>query len=134
MSEPKQYFRGEDLGKAVEWLKKHMQSADVIAEIEGTLVDTGAQVSCSGLVIQAEDGFGKPESLVIRLDKKPRWTSEQMISIGKPNAGKGIDVAAKELFMVVKARGQHEERRRSSTRDRRYDDRDYRDSRDRRYR
>jgi len=130
LSQPKQYFKGQDLDKAVDWLKKHMQSGDVIAEIEGKHIETGADVSCSGLVIQAESGFGKPDTLVLRLDKNEPWTSEKMISIGKPNASGNISVAAQEIFLTVKTHGVHEGKRHGRSSDRRSDSHDEHDRHD----
>ncbi len=112
MSEPKRYFKGDDLDKAIDWLKEYIQSSDVTAEVEGTLLETGARVSFSGLVIEAESGFGKTDKVVVRLDKKPRWTSEQMLAIGKPDVDKkDAEVAVEEVFFRLKTKSDHATRR-----------------------
>ncbi len=112
MSEPKRYFKGDDLDKAIDWLKEYIQSSDVTAEVEGTLLETGARVSFSGLVIEAESGFGKADKVVVRLDKKPRWTSEQMLAIGKPDVDKDdAEVAVEEVFFRLKTKSDHAARR-----------------------
>jgi len=114
MSEPKRYFKGDDLDKAIEWLKEYIQSSDVTAEVEGTLLETGARVSFSGLVIDAESGFGKTDKVVVRLDKKPRWTSEQMVAIGKPDVKKeDAEIATEEVFFRLKIKAEHAARRAS---------------------
>ena len=114
MSEPKRYFKGDDLDKAIDWLKENIQSADVTVEVEGTLLETGAKVSFSGLVIDAENGFGKTDKVIVRLDKKPRWTSEQMVAIGKPDVKKNdAEIATEEVFFRLKTRGEHPARRAS---------------------
>jgi hypothetical protein len=103
LSEAKQYFKGDDMDKAVDWVKERLKTSDIVVDIEGTHIESGARVSASGLVIEAESGFGKPDILVVRLDKKVRWSAEQMLSIGKPDSDKDdADVGAEEIFLKIK--------------------------------
>lgn len=97
------------MDKAVEWVKKYLKTADITVNIEGTHLESGAKVSASGLVIEAESGFNKPDVLVVRLDKKARWTDEQMLSVGKPESDKDdADIGAEEIFLRLKKRGERE--------------------------
>jgi hypothetical protein len=97
------------MDKAVDWVKQYLKAADIIVDIEGTHIESGAKISASGIVIEAESGFGKPDILVLRLDKKARWTDEQMLSVGKPESDKDdADIAADEIFLKIKKRGSRE--------------------------
>lgn len=109
MSEPKQYFKGNDIDKAVDWVKQYLKTSEITVDIEGTHIESGSRVSASGLVIEAESGFGKPDTIVVRLDKKVRWSTEQMLSIGKPDSDKDdADIAAEEIYLRIKKKGERE--------------------------
>lgn len=104
MSRPKEYFRGDELEKAIDWYKRYEDRAkwDVDAEIEGTWTESGEPVILRGEIIDARKGFLKKKKLTIKLDKKPRWLAESIIHIGKPGSKKKhADVAAEDIFLHV---------------------------------
>ena len=109
LSQAKQYFKGEEMDKAVEWVKQYLKTSDIVATIEGTHIESGSKVSTSGIVIEAESGFNKPDVIVVRLDKKVKFTDEQMLSVGKPKSDKDdADIAAEEIFLTIKKRATKE--------------------------
>jgi len=105
LSEPEQYFRGKDLDKAIEWIKRYKDKAEITIEVEGKTTESGEHVSFRGKVLDVESGLFRKEKIIVRLSRKPAWLNERILSIGKPRSDKGdADIAADEIFLKLRTR------------------------------